>query len=160
MSATVCALFLSAFVYSAPSGPKKEKDPKPEIVAYNEGVDLLMIKDFAAAATKFNEALSKDDQFAEAHNNLAFALRKQGSENYAMALEHYNRAVELKPKMAEAYMYRGVLQVALGDPDAAKADLAELERLKSTLAPELAAVIQSGSEKEPEQFFGVTKKLR
>jgi hypothetical protein len=33
----------------------------------------------------------------------------EGPPNYLMALEHYNRAIQLKPNLAEAYEYRGML---------------------------------------------------
>lgn len=144
---------------AAPSGPKKESKSKADIVAYNAGVDFLMEKNFTAAAGEFAEALSQRERFAEAHNNLAYALRKQGPDHYAKSLEHYNRAIELEPDLAEAYMYRGVLLVAMGNLDAAKADHGQLEKLQSPLATELEHVIESGSEKSPEQFFGVTEKL-
>lgn len=155
----ICLVVLPLVATAAPSGPKKSKEPKPEIVAYNEGVELLMNKDFSAAAARLSAALEVRERFPEAHNNLAYALRKQGSANHAKALDHYNRAIELNSKMSEAYMYRGVLHVTMGNLDAAKSDLTELERLRSPLAPELAHVIDSGAEKEPEQFFGVTGKL-
>jgi len=36
-----------------------------------------------------------DERLADAHNNLAFALRMQGRQNFASSREHYNRAIEL-----------------------------------------------------------------
>jgi tetratricopeptide (TPR) repeat protein len=69
----------------------------------------MKAKQFAKAQAKFEEALKANPKLAEAHNNLAFVLRKQGSQNYQLSLGHYNKAIQLKPKLAEAYMYRGVL---------------------------------------------------
>ena len=63
---------------------------------------------FAEAQVKFQQALSENPKFAEANNNLAFSLRKQGPQNYSQALEHYNKAIQLKPNLAEAYEYRAV----------------------------------------------------
>ena len=45
---------------------------------------------------------------------LAFTLRKQGSANFQKSLAYYNKAIQLKPKLAEAYMYRGVLYTQMG----------------------------------------------
>jgi TPR repeat len=30
-------------------------------------------------------------------------MKQQGLQNYSRALEHYNKAIQLKPNMAEAY---------------------------------------------------------
>lgn len=150
---------ITSFAFAAPSAPKSEPKAAPEVVSYNDGVDLLMKKNFKAAAERFIEALAESENFAEAHNNLAYALRKQGADNYPKSLQHYNRAIELDGNLAEAYMYRGVLFVAMGDSGAANADLAQLKKLKSPLAKELEDVIESGSEKSPERFFGVTEKI-
>jgi hypothetical protein len=72
---------------------------------------------------------------------------------------HYNRALEIKPKLAEAYMYRGVLHVQMGNKDLANKDLETLKSLNVGLATELQYVISNGREKEPEQFFGVTRTI-
>src|SRR5262245_15631065 len=77
------------------------------IQAYNEGTKLMLDKHYAAAQKKFEQALALDKTLAEAHNNLAFSLRMQGAHNFERALKHYNHALELKPDLARAYMYRG-----------------------------------------------------
>jgi Flp pilus assembly protein TadD len=42
---------------------------------YNDGVTLLLARRFGEAQQRFEAALALDEQLAEAHNNLAFALR-------------------------------------------------------------------------------------
>ena len=111
------------------------------IVAYNEGVKLVLEKRYAAAQAKFEEALARFEGLAEAHNNLAFSLRMQGEHNFDRALRHYNRALELNPDLAVAYMYRGMLFTQLGDLKRASADHARLLRLDRNLAAKLEAVI-------------------
>src|SRR5262249_56016344 len=91
-----------------------------------------------AAEERLGEGLALDETLAEAHNNLAFSLRQQGAHNFAQSLQHYNRALELKPNLARAYMYRGVLFTQMGDLDRARADYATL----LTLDPELAARLE------------------
>lgn len=120
-----------------PTGTPREK----AVTAYNEGVALLLDKRYAAAEAKFEAALAQDEKLAEAHNNLAFALRMQGAQNFERSLRHYDRALELKPDLAQAYMYRGVLFTQMGDAARARADHERLLKLDPRLATELEAVI-------------------
>ncbi|MBM3224955.1 MAG: tetratricopeptide repeat protein [Candidatus Tectomicrobia bacterium] len=82
-----------------------------------------------------------DETLAEAHNNLAFSLRLQGTHNFARSLQHYNRALELKPDLARAYMYRGVLFTQMGDLARARADHERLLQLDQALAARLERVM-------------------
>jgi tetratricopeptide (TPR) repeat protein len=107
----------------------------------------------------FRRALDRNERFAEAHNNLAYSLRKQGPARYAEALKHYNRAIELNPNLAEPYMYRGVLHTQMGNRSLALKDHETLVGMKSPLAAELEYVVENGREKTPEQFFGVSRKM-
>jgi tetratricopeptide (TPR) repeat protein len=128
-----------------------ESDPLPvpqagtrasAIRLYNEGVTLLVARRFSEAQGKFEAALALDEQIAEAHNNLAFALRMQGRHNFAASLEHYNRAIDLKPDLAQAYMYRGVLFVQHGDKARARQDLDRLRQLDPKLAADLERAVE------------------
>lgn len=67
-------------------------------------------------------AIALNGRIAEARNNLAYTLRKQGPENYDEALKHYNRAIALKPELDEPYMYRGVLYVQMSKKSLALED--------------------------------------
>ncbi|HEY0865039.1 MAG TPA: tetratricopeptide repeat protein [Lacunisphaera sp.] len=166
------ALLIATLAAAAPSTPppppsggnsgaeKPARRDAIEVSFYNDGTVLLFKKEWAAAQQQFEAALALNDKMAEAHNNLAYVLRKQGAANYAKSLEHYNRAIELKPKLAEAYMYRGALHALSGQADLAKADYDRLVKMKSKLAPHLKKVIDTGQEEEPEQFYGVTKKQK
>jgi tetratricopeptide (TPR) repeat protein len=92
---------------SVESTPLQQEVGSSAFKVYNQGVDLMRARKFAAAQIKFEQAIRDNPDFAEAHNNLGFTLRQQGPQNYAKALEHYNKAIELKPSMAETYEYRG-----------------------------------------------------
>jgi tetratricopeptide (TPR) repeat protein len=105
-------------------------------------------KKFAAAQTKFEQAIRDNPNFAEAHNNLGFTLRQQGPQNYSKALEHYSKAIQLKPSMAETYEYRGVLFAKMGRKAAAEKDLATLKKLNSKLAGELEEFLKTGKEED------------
>lgn len=141
-------------------GDKPAKRDAIEVSFYNDGTLLLFKKEWPAAQQQFAAALAINEKMAEAHNNLAYVLRKQGPANHAKSLEHYNRAIELKPKLAEAYMYRGALHALSGRADLAKADYDRLVKMKSKLAPHLKKVMETGQEEEPEQFYGVLKKQK
>jgi tetratricopeptide (TPR) repeat protein len=141
-------------------GEKPAKARAIEISFYNDGTLLLFKKEWPAAQQQFEAALAINEKMAEAHNNLAYVLRKQGPASHARPLEHYNRAIELKPKLAEAYMYRGTLHALSGRAELARADYDRLVKMKSKLAPHLKKVIDTGREEEPEQFYGVLKKKK
>ena len=136
-----------------------QNSQKAKFTVYNEGVDLMMASKHARAQVKFEAAIKFDANFAEAHNNLAYVLRKQGEAQYKTALQHYNQAIKLKPQMAEAYMYRGVLYIQMDQASNAKKDLETLGKLNPKLAQELEYVIINGKEKTPAKFFGVNGKL-
>jgi tetratricopeptide (TPR) repeat protein len=146
----VAALLAFGLGVSGASAGADESDPLPvpkggarasAVAAYNEGVKLVVEKRYAAAQRKFEEALAADEQLAEAHNNLAFSLRMQSAANAQRALKHYDRALQLKPDLARAYMYRGVLYTQLGDLGRARADHGRLLALDPALAAKLEAVI-------------------
>lgn len=153
-------LAIPGLVFGAGSAPEPvtERPAKPGVEEYNEGCALLLKKQWAAAQAKFEASLAANEKDAEAHNNLAYVLRKQGEQNYPESMRHYNRAIELKPKMPEAYMYRGALHLFMGHKDLAMADLETLKKLRSKLAKELEEVLETGKEEEPERFYGVSKR--
>ena len=109
---SICAIaVIAAFpAFGAGSAPvessekpavKQEKPAAKQeslaVSAYNQGVELMANKQFAQAQSKFEEAVKLDPDFAEAYNNLAFTLRKQGSANFPKSLAFYNKAIQLKP---------------------------------------------------------------
>ena len=116
--------------------------------SYNEGVALMKAKRYKDAQAKFEAALKANPQLAEAHNNLAFVLRKQSRANFGRALEHYNEALRLNPRLAEAYEYRGVLYAEMNRKADAEKDLATLKHLNPKLAAELEMTIKTGKEEE------------
>lgn len=145
----VVGLLGSALVDAAENDPLPAPQGTPRaraISAYNEGVQLMRGRHYAAAQELFEQALALDEALAEAHNNLAFSLRMQGIHNFARALQHYNRALELKPDLAQAYMYRGVLFTQMGDLERARADHARLVTLDPGLAARLARIIAGADE--------------
>lgn len=131
-----------------------ENDPLPlpaggerarAVERYNEGVVHLLARRYAEAQRMFEQALAIDDTLAEAHNNLAYVLRMQGRHNFAASLAHYDRAIALKPTLAQAYAYRGILLTQQGDLVRARQDLQRLRTLDARLAADLERVIEGGA---------------
>jgi tetratricopeptide (TPR) repeat protein len=137
-------------VFAAGSGPVSAPQAPPKVpdatIPYNEGVSLMNAKKYAAAQLKFEAALKLNPKMADAHNNLAYCLRKQSPENFASSLEHYNEALRLNPKLARAYEYRGVLFVEMGRKADAEKDLATLKQLDPKLATALSTAIKAGKD--------------
>ena len=145
------ALLVALACLAAVPAAAVESDPLPvpagsaraaAVVAYNEGVALLLARRYAEAQERFQAALALDEQLAEAHNNLAFSLRMQGRQNFERALRHYDRAIALKPGLAQAYMYRGMLFTQQGDRQRALADLQRLRELDAGLALDLQQALE------------------
>jgi tetratricopeptide (TPR) repeat protein len=148
--ARAAALIAIALGACGPAAWAVESDPLPvpkvgarqrAVTAYNEGVKLMVDRRYAAAQQKFEDALAADERLAEAHNNLAFSLRMQGAHNRERALRHYDRALQLKPDLARAYMYRAVLFTQMGDLARARADHARLRALDPQLAARLERIM-------------------
>ena len=165
LAASRCIGFVAVMVLAAlpavGAGSAKQavrKDSDPSITIYNQGVELMLAKRFPEAEAKFEQAVKKNPRFAEAHNNLGYTLRKQGPAHFQKSLEHYNTAIELKPKLAEAYMYRGILYTEMGRKNDAQADLAALQKMNPELAKDLAEVLKTG--KEEDQVYGLSTEIR
>ena len=139
----------------APKGTPREK----AIAAYNDGVKLMLDKRFGEAQKRFEEAILVDETLAEAHNNLAFSLRMQGSHNYERAQAEYRRALEINPRLAQAYMYRGVLNAQSGNMEAARADLATLRGLDAALAAKLEKALAETSRDDRDGLAGQVEGL-
>ncbi len=78
---------------------------------------------------------------------IVFGIRDPRST--AEALNHYNKAIQLNPNLAEAYEYRGVLFVKMNRKDDAEKDLAKLKQLDPKLASKLEyAIKNNGQEKD------------
>jgi tetratricopeptide (TPR) repeat protein len=148
-------LFVAVLLLACGAAAAAESDPLPvpaqgaranAVRVYNEGVALLVQRNYPQAQKKFEAALAADETLAEAHNNLAYALRMQGKHNLGPSLAHYNRAIQLKPGLAQAYMYRGTLFVLQGDMASANRDLEKLRTLDPKLAGELDRIVKSAAE--------------
>ena len=161
IAAVAAALFCAAAAAdeAAPLPAAKGTPREKAIAAYNDGVKLMLDKRFAQAQQRFEDAILLDETLAEAHNNLAFSLRMQGPHNFGRAHAEYRRALEINPRLAQAYMYRGVLNAQSGDMDAARADLATLRGLDAALAAKLEKAIAETSRDDRDGLAGQVEGL-
>jgi tetratricopeptide (TPR) repeat protein len=150
-------IFAAGITAGFGSGSQPLPEPKVQAPAstvdatsvYNHGVALVHEKKYSAALLDFEKAVKAKPDFAEAHNYLAYCLRREGPAKYGEALAHYNKAIQLNPNLAEAYEYRGVLFVKMNRKNDAEKDLAKLKQLNPKLASELEyAINNNGREKE------------
>lgn len=75
-----------------------------------DGTAHMARNDLAAACRCFTEALALDDDFAEAHANLAFLLALQGQAGEAE--KHYRLSIACNPDLAQVHLNLGVMLAA------------------------------------------------
>jgi tetratricopeptide (TPR) repeat protein len=131
-----------------PSSPAVEqrRQPVPEADAdreYDRGVRARVGQDWTAAVAAFWQATRLRPAFADAWNELGFALRQQG--RYAESLDAYHEALRLRPDFPEALEYLGEAYVKLGRLDDARRVLERLRPLDAARAAELAEEIRTAT---------------
>jgi len=152
MRAALAALLLvlalgPAPAAAEPSAPAVEprRQPVPTAGAdteYDRGVRARVARDWKTAEASFRRAIALRPGFADAWNELGFALRNQG--RYDESLAAYDEALRLRPNFPEALEYLGEAYVKLGRVDDARRVLDRLRPLDPGRATELAEVIAAG----------------
>lgn len=101
--------------------------------------------DIQACLTALEDVrLSLEDR-AATYVNLGILMRRRG--NVAGAINAYDRAISLRPELAEAWLNRGAAHVAMGESRAAIDDLDEALRL-GLERPELALVNRAAARED------------
>lgn len=118
--------FAPALASAVESDPVFEQ-PDAARLGYAHAKTLIKEKRFEEAIPILRNALLRWPNDADIHNDIGFALRKSGriDEGYV----HYMRALSLNPAHKQAHEYLGELYLERGQPDLAKALLAELTKL-------------------------------
>lgn len=76
----------------------------------------------------WTDVITKNPKVAQAYNNLgSYALKEN---NGKLAMQHFNKAIELKPYYADAYSNRGSLYADLGNSEKAFQDLNQAIQLR------------------------------
>jgi Tfp pilus assembly protein PilF len=129
-------------------------DPSPETVEqlrqapaaatpstdYERGVRARVMKDWAAAEAAFRQAIVQRPDYADAWNELGYALRHQ--RRYGESVDAYREALRLRPLFSEALEYLGEAYVEMGRLDDARSVLLRLRALDPARATELAEEIE------------------
>jgi tetratricopeptide (TPR) repeat protein len=141
---TVVIALAPGVTLADPSSPAVEQRRQSPAEAnaqseYNRGVRARVAKDWATAITAFRRAVAERPDFADAWNEIGYALRNQG--RYADALDAYDRALRLRPEFPEALEYLGEAYVKMGRLDDARRVLDRLRPLDRGRADELAEEI-------------------
>jgi tetratricopeptide (TPR) repeat protein len=127
-----------------PSSPAAQERRQPPTVAtadteYDRGVRARLVRDWGAAVNAFRGAIALRPDFADAWNELGFALRQQG--RYGESIQAYHEALRLRPNFAEALEYLGEAYLKMGRLEEARRVLDRLRPLDTARAEELATEI-------------------
>jgi Flp pilus assembly protein TadD len=105
-----------------PSTPAKAEDPD-----YTAGVKAIKAENFAAAIPLLERVVARDTNNADAYNNLAYAIRRNGDP--ARSIPIYQKALAIDPKHRGAHEYIGEAYLMLDDLPKAKEHLRGLDSL-------------------------------
>ena len=94
---------------------------------YTTAVEKIEAGDYEAAIPLLQSVAEKDPDNADAFNYLGYANRKL--QRYAVALEHYQRALSLDSRHRGAHEYVGELYLETGNLEKAEEHLAALDRI-------------------------------
>ena len=108
-------------------GPARVSPAKPEDPDYTQATKAIKAEDFAAAIQHLEKVVARDGTNADAHNWLAYAVRRNGDP--AASLPIYRKTLAIDPKHRGAHEYIGEAYLALDDVAKAKEHLAALNRL-------------------------------
>jgi tetratricopeptide (TPR) repeat protein len=141
MALVVLAASVSIADPSSPAVEQRRQSPAEASAdtEYNRGVRARVAKDWTTAVDAFQKAVGFRADFADAWNELGYALRKQG--RYPESLTAYDRALKLRPNFPEALEYLGEAYVQMGRIDDARRILDRLRALDRKRADELAQEI-------------------
>lgn len=106
---------------------------------YNDGVKADKAGDYRRAVELYRQALREKPDFADAHNNLGFALRKIGDGYAEQAMAEYREALKNAPNHGEALEYQGELYIQLGELRKAHENYQRLTRINAPDAAKLKA---------------------
>ncbi len=104
-----------------------EAPAKPADPDYAAGVKAIEAGQYAAAIPLLQKAVARDGTNPDAHNWLAYAMRRNGDP--AGSIPVYQKALALDPKHRGAHEYIGEAYLALDNLPKAKEHLARLDKL-------------------------------
>jgi len=96
------------------------------------------VNETAAARSSYTKAIELDGEFVPAHINLGNNLMTQEPKDFAMAEQHFRRAVEITPNEPNPYDLLGDVHRSQGNLEAAYEDYT----MAAELAPEMGSPLQ------------------
>ena len=137
-------------VAADPSSPAVDDRRQPTAAPtadseYDRGVRARVGRDWKTAEAAFRRAIALRPGFADAWNELGYALRNQ--QRYAESVQAYTEALRLRPDYPEALEYLGEAYVDMNRLEDATRILTRLRPLDPARAQELAEAIQQKSSK-------------
>ena len=120
------------------------------------GRAAVKANNWTKAIAEFTSAVKTDANSADAHNMLAYSLRKQAKPNLAKSFEHYGIALKLDPKHKGAHNYIGVAYLQDGKPDMAKPHLAALESICAKQCDEYKDLARAMASYKPDMAFSLS----
>lgn len=124
--------------------PSVSRPPAPAAEAayiryYNDGVKADKAGDYPRSVELYRRALREKPDFADAHNNLGFALRKIGDGYAKQAMAEYQAALKTAPAHAGALEYEGELYIQTGELRKAQENYQRLLKVSPDEAAKLKA---------------------
>jgi Flp pilus assembly protein TadD len=140
---TMLAALILAVILTTPTlAPANEVAPRPSApvtspaeAEYDKGIRAKRAKEWSVAAASFQKAVDLKPDYAEAWNELGYALRNMGK--YPESVKAYDEALRLKPRFPEALEYLGEAYVKMGQLEDARKVLERLRPLDRKMAKEL-----------------------
>lgn len=125
-AAAAIAAFAAAPALGAGGGDDDETSSRVD-PNYSVAVEKIEAGDYEAAIALLLSVAEKDPDNADAFNYLGYANRKL--QRYAVALEHYQKALSLDSRHRGAHEYVGELYLETGNLEKAEEHLAALDRI-------------------------------
>jgi tetratricopeptide (TPR) repeat protein len=126
---------------SSPAVEQRRQSPAEASASteYDRGVRARVVENWPVAEDAFRRAIAFQPDFADAWNELGFALRHLG--RYPESVQAYDEALRLRPEFPEALEYLGEAYVKMGRLDDARRILDRLRALDGVRARELSEEI-------------------
>ena len=128
---------------------------------FDNAVELMLSNRYHQAIPLLEKVITQKRDFSHIHFNLAICYRKIGYND--KAIEYFNSALTLNPRLYGAYYNRSIIYSRLGKYEKPKNDLEQLENSSNPEAElfftELTFFLKNGYERNSTKPFGILEKI-
>ena len=128
---------------------------------FDDAVEFMLSNRYHQAIPLLEKAITHKKDFSHIHLNLAICYRKAGYHN--KAIEYFNSALVLNPKLYGAYYNRSIIYSRLGKYEESKKDLEQLGNSSESEAElffiELTFFLENGYERNSTKSLGILEKI-